>query len=829
LFGNAKYGGKDKAVKKKSTTKKAPPQKGEFMIVNDDPGIATRIAICEQGRLEELYTERSKTATSVGNIYKGRVTNVESAIQAAFVDYGEAQSGFLHVTDLHPRYFPGQETSERVGKKVAKHARPPIQKCLKKGDEVLVQVMKEGIGTKGPTLTSYLSIPGRLSVIMPYMDKVGVSRKIDDQEDRREMRKVLDKINLPEGFGFILRTAGKGKKVTEVKRDIVYLVRLWKMIEKRIKTIAAPCPLYNESDLVVRTIRDILRPSIDAIVVDSESAYDRIKTFLKVATPRSTRKIIQYKDATPIFHAFDLERQIEEIHNREVHLPSGGRLVIDQTEALVAIDVNSGKSRGAKNSESNAINTNLEAADEICRQLRLRDLGGLVINDLIDMGRASNRRKVEERFEKNLERDRAKASLLPISRFGLMEMTRQRIRPSVLDSHYGACTHCAGRGIVKTPEEVASDATRHAGWILRDDRVHRVELACSPNVGTSLLSNKRADLNRYEQTSGKRIVVRISETIATDQVAYFAYDKRGADIDLATLPNPVPPTIESLLKSEKKTPQLQNEKPSKRGRRRRRKSPLADANSIAETSDLSEEVAKLERKVSKAKQPKKPVDSPADSALRVYELARRIGKSSKEVIERCKEAEISVANHMSTLTTTIASTIESLFLETSEGTSKPSKSSRRRGRRKRAAKPQPKKVKNGKAPSALDDAPKSKKPSRKRRVKKKPQRTKAQSTAGQQNPDGASEPTGEKTKSKTKQTSRRRQKKSVKSKTQKQAGSKKTTRKKRAGTRKAVATKPDVQVVAPKKTKKPTRRTLYGTSRRTVSSEETAASRGDRE
>ena len=213
---------------------------------------------------------------------------------------------------------------------------------------------------------------------------------------------------------------------------------------------------------------------------------------------QSKKKIQHYSEAQPIFDKHGISKQLEQAFSRKVNLKSGGALVIDETEALVAIDVNSGKRRAAKNRETNAFNTNMEAADEICRQLRLRDLGGLVINDLIDMGKIANRRKIEQRFEKNLERDRARASVLPISRFGLMEMTRQRIRPSVLDSHYSECRHCTGRGLVKTPEEVASDATRHAGWILRDDRVHLVELACSASVGSSLLSNKRTEFAKYE-------------------------------------------------------------------------------------------------------------------------------------------------------------------------------------------------------------------------------------------------------------------------------------------------------------------------------------------
>jgi ribonuclease E len=791
------------------------------MIVNDDPGVATRIAICEDGRLEELYTERTKTATSVGNIYKGRVTNVESSIQAVFVEYGGAQSGFLHVTDLHPKYFPGNEISEHVGKKVAKHARPPIQKCLKRGDEVLVQVMKEGIGTKGPTLTSYLSIPGRLAVIMPYMDKVGVSRKIEDLDERREMRKVLDAIKLPEGFGFILRTAGKGTKVAEVKRDIAYLIRLWKMIEKRIETIAAPCQLYNESDLVVRTIRDVLTSSIDAIVVDSESAHERIESFLRVATPRSSRKVIRYSHALPIFHAFDLERQIEEIHNREVLLPSGGRLVIDQTEALVAIDVNSGKSRSARNSETNAFNTNMEAADEICRQLRLRDLGGLVINDLIDMGRVSNRRQVEVRFEKNLERDRARASVLPISRFGLMEMTRQRIRPSVLDSHYAQCSHCNGMGLVKTPEEVASDATRHAGWILRDSRIHRVELACSPCVGSSLLSNKRLELAKYEEASGKRIVVRISETIATDQVAYFAYDNRGADIDLATLPNPVPPTMKELLTADYGGVPREEQKP-KRGRQRRNKMPLADASTIADDSNLDEEVAKLDKPKNDVKKKKKEKDTPSESAIRVYELARKIGKSSKEVIDRCKEAEIVVGNHMSKLTTTIVANVESLFATASDedSTPLPKKRRRRGGRRRRGRAPQQE--------DATSETPDAKNTSAEKSEKSTTQslgrsKKKVLNVGDEKSVEDSAK------KQKNTRNSRRRQKKvdesddSIVQTSKKKNVSRRRTKKKTVT--KAVVKKPVTKV----ETKKPSRRTLYGSSRRKVSSEETATNRGERE
>jgi ribonuclease E len=425
-----------------SKTKDQPP---EVMVVNDNPGEECRIAILENGHLEELYTERTATATNVGNIYKGRVSNVEPAIQAAFIDYGEGVNGFLHISDLHPRYFPGGERVERVGRKIPRRERPPIQNALKRGNEVLVQVLKQGIGTKGPTLTSYLSIPGRLLVAMPGMDRVGVSRKVEDEDKRRDMRKILDSLDLPDGFGFILRTAGFGRNKTELKRDVAYLMRLWKVMEKRINNTGAPCELYTESDLLIRTVRDVLRPSIQAIVVDSESAYDRVSSFLQVVAPRSAPEVIRYARSTPIFHVFDIERQIDLIHSREVPLPSGGQIIIDQTEALVAIDVNSGKSRGARDSESNAYHTNCEAVDEICRQLRLRDLGGLIINDLIDMRHARHRRQIEERFRNNLKRDRARSTILRISEFGLVEMTRQRMRPSMRKSHFITCPNRSPR------------------------------------------------------------------------------------------------------------------------------------------------------------------------------------------------------------------------------------------------------------------------------------------------------------------------------------------------------------------------------------------------
>ncbi|MCX5691165.1 MAG: ribonuclease E/G, partial [Planctomycetota bacterium] len=317
------------------------------MLINYVPGEECRVAIVEDGRLEELYVEKFASASRVGNIYVGKVANVEPAIQAAFVDFGVGENGFLHITDLHPRYFPGEgdDTTERVGLKTPRRERPLIQQALRRGDEVIVQVLKEGVGTKGPTLTSYLSIPGRFLVMMPYMDKVGVSRKVEDEEQRREMREILDQLELPEGFGFILRTAGMDRTKTDLKRDLAYLQRLWKDMERRKSVGGKPRMLYSESDLLVRSLRDMLTNEISEVIIDHEVAVQRAARFMKIVAPRGTTKLMHYPGKSPIFHAFNIERELALIHAREVPLPSGGRLVIDQTEALVAIDVNSGKSR----------------------------------------------------------------------------------------------------------------------------------------------------------------------------------------------------------------------------------------------------------------------------------------------------------------------------------------------------------------------------------------------------------------------------------------------------------------------------------------------------
>ncbi len=507
------------------------------MVINYVPGEECRVAVLENDRLEEFHAERMDSASHVGNIYIGKVVNVEQGIQAAFIDFGLPANGFLHVTDLHPRYFPGedQETTERVGKKTPRRERPPIQACLRRGQEIAVQVIKEGVGTKGPTVTSYLSVPGRFLVMMPQMDRVGVSRKVEDEETRRKMREILDQLDLPEGFGFILRTAGMDRTKAELKRDLAYLQRLWKDMEKRWQQGNKPRLLYSESDLLVRTLRDTLTSDTDRVVIDNEAALNRAARFLKIVAPRTTTKLVHYTGKAPIFHVMGVEQQIQNIHSREVPLPGGGRLVFDEAEALVAIDVNSGKMRDAKDAETTAYRTNTEAADEICRQLRLRDVGGVIVNDLIDMRQAKHRREIENRFRENLKRDRARWTIAPISEFGILEMTRQRMRGSHESQHFADCPVCRGRGLVQRPESVAADALRELAAILENDKVARAELVVSPRIAGELLSSKRRALARIERTLAKHVDVRISEAIPVDRVNFYAYDAQGNDIDVARL------------------------------------------------------------------------------------------------------------------------------------------------------------------------------------------------------------------------------------------------------------------------------------------------------
>ena len=515
------------------------------MLINVSEGEECRIALLEDGMLEELYMERTSATSHVGNIYKGRVTNVEASIQAAFIDFGLGRNGFLHISDLMPTYFGrgGGEIHETVGRKMARRDRPPIQRCLRRGDEIVVQIIKEGIGTKGPTLSTYLSIPGRILVMMPGLGKMGVSRKIEDEEERRRLRQILDSLKPPKDVGFIIRTAGIGKSKTEIQRDLTYLTRLWQTLEKKRTSGPGPMELYTEGDLVTRTVRDFFSNDIDAIVVDNKEVARRVREVIKLANPRAKDKVELYEDPVPLFHRYGIERDIELMYSRHVPLPSGGSLVIDSTEAVVAIDINSGKFRDHSDAETTAFKTDMEAADEIPRQLRLRDLGGVIICDFIDLRYERHRRELEKRLHDNFKNDRAKTKVLEMSQFGIIEMTRQRMRPSLKRSIYFDCPHCKGAGLVKTPESMSLDVMRRLAIALTDQRVLRVELTVCSDVAFYLQNRKRQQIADLESRMRKRVIVRSDPLLGLDEMRMDPFDSRDGLVvieELAAVLSPQP-------------------------------------------------------------------------------------------------------------------------------------------------------------------------------------------------------------------------------------------------------------------------------------------------
>jgi ribonuclease E len=502
------------------------------MLINSVTDQECRIAVTEDGVLQELYVERASSASHVGNIYKGRVVNVEASIQAAFIDFGLVKNGFLHISDLYAHYFPKEYCTkgEPIGRKHPHRDRPPIQQCLNRGQEVVVQMTKEGIGSKGPTLTTYLSIPGRLLVMMPNMTRLGVSRKVEDEDVRDRAREALGQLELPPEIGFIVRTAGVDRPKRELRRDLNYLLRLWKSTSNRIKSAKAPTELYRESDLVIRTIRDIYNSDIQRIVCDDPAAAQRVREFLNVAMPRTKNIVEIYTGTGGLFHDTGLDDEIEKIHARRIELPSGGSLVIEQTEALVAIDVNSGRSRQHSDAETTAMKTNIEAAREIARQLRLRDLGGVVVMDYIDMREENNRRTVEKVLREAMKSDRAKTRLLHINSFGILEMTRQRLGPSLKHSFYRSCTSCDGSGLIKSEESQALAVMRILQRACSNENIAKIEITISPPVAHYLANCQRQQIAKIEAESTKTIIIAADRELSGSEARTLCTNIRGSKV-----------------------------------------------------------------------------------------------------------------------------------------------------------------------------------------------------------------------------------------------------------------------------------------------------------
>ena len=431
--------------------KMAIGKKTKHEIIVNSESLETRVAIMTDGHLEEFSIERPTEERIVGSIYKGRIQNMEDGLQAAFVDIGMKKNAFIHYWDMIPEDAARLEAEEGVAanRPRKKKTQPgEMAKQFPPGSEIIVQVTKGPIGTKGPRVTANLSIPGRYLVMMPGSKLKGVSRKIEDDKERQRLKKALGRLPIPSGIGLIIRTSAEGVRASSFARDLRGLLDTWQKIEDGIKNVASPCCLYHEPDLVERVVRDSITEEVGRIVIDSRETYERIREMTGRISRRMKNRVKLYDGAVPVFENFDVERQLENAFRRKVWLKSGGYLVFDETEALVAIDVNTGRHKGGKTQEESILQVNTEAAAEVARQLRLRNIGGLVVIDFIDMKSRKNQTAVYRALKDALQGDKARTNVLPVSALGLVEMTRQRMEESLRAANFADCPYCHGRGKV---------------------------------------------------------------------------------------------------------------------------------------------------------------------------------------------------------------------------------------------------------------------------------------------------------------------------------------------------------------------------------------------
>jgi ribonuclease G len=483
-----------------------PEHKIHKEVVINAETLETRVAVLEEGKLEEFNIERTTEERLVGSIFKGKVRNLEDGLKAAFVDIGFEKNAFLHYWDIVPNQFDsGVEIVEREGRRPArpKITQKDIPRLYPPGSEIIVQVTKGPIGTKGPRVTTNLVLPGRYLVLLPNSDQSGISRKIENQEERKRLKKILRDLSIPEGMGVIMRTAGEGQQKRYFVRDLALLLEEWRDVQEHIKSQPMATCVFQEPDLIARTVRDFLTEDVERIVVDQQKAYDQMREMISKISTRAANKVKLYADAQPVFDRFNITKQLENTFSRQVHLKSGGYIVIDETEALVAIDVNTGRHKGSRDQESTILRVNLEAAEEICRQLRLRNMGGLIVLDFIDMKGRRDQQQVYSRMKDGLRRDKAKTHILPISQLGLMEMTRQRHTESVRSAVYDDCPYCKGRGKVKSVVTMSVEIQRKLQEILkkrtRDESDFQLRIVVHPTVLDRLRTEDEKHLIEMEK------------------------------------------------------------------------------------------------------------------------------------------------------------------------------------------------------------------------------------------------------------------------------------------------------------------------------------------
>lgn len=493
--------------------------KKKKLLINAEHPEECRAVVIEDGKLEEYIVEHSSRELLKGNVYLGVITRVEPAIEASFVDFGGKKYGFLPFKDVLPESY--LQTGERK-------AKVRIQDVLVRGQKLLVQVVKESRDAKGPSLTNAVTIPGRFLVLMCSRDTSGISRKIEDETERKKMKEILSDLQLPDDMGVILRTAGMGRTKLELQKDLQMLMKIWEGIQEKLQApdTKAPCLLYKVPDMVVRTVRDHFTNDTSEVVVDNAESYKALKEFMRMVMPRMRNRVKLHQETKPLFSQYRIEEQIDNIYKKRVDLPSGGSLVFDVGEAMVAIDVNSGKTTSSSDLEDTACRTNMEAAEEVGRQLRLRDLGGLIVIDFIDMFSKKNKGNVEKELKKSCKSDKARVNISRISRFGLMEMSRQRLSSPVKEGSFEQCSHCQGSGFVRTESSLALSVLRKIREILAEGNVKVLAVEISAPVSSYLLNQKTRYLMELQEKTHCLIQFSTKEHLTFDNFSYTVLERK---------------------------------------------------------------------------------------------------------------------------------------------------------------------------------------------------------------------------------------------------------------------------------------------------------------
>lgn len=565
------------------------------MLINVVHPEEARVAIVHDSRLMELNIEITGKEQTKGNIYKGVVLRVEPGLQAAFVDIGRAKPGFLQMGELHPDFWQWRDDVPEDQRK----RRPRIQEVLRRGQELLVQVEKDERDNKGSALTTYISLPGRYMVIMPGSDSSGISRKVEQEGERKKLKEIVAGMNVPEGIGYIIRTEAVGRTPEELQKDFGNLMEQYENIKLRAAEINGAGEVYRDSGLITRFIRDYFSDSIDEVLVDSKEAYKEAKEFFRDNMPNCEKLVKLHKEKRPIFSRFQLEEQIDQIYEKRVTLPSGGYLIIEPTEALVSIDVNSGKTSGEKGVEDTAFKTNMEAAEEAARQLRLRDLGGLIVIDFIDMRDRKHNHDVEKTLKQALKMDKARVNLGRISEFGLLEMSRQRIAKTLNDAIHLACPHCEGRGKVKSVEAMAVSFLRKVHAVAAKGNVSHVHGGLPLEVAYYLLNRKKRELIQIEKDYDIEVTVKGKTSFLLNQLELETVKREKPRPEDMPKPESVPEVSVAVAPVAPEPAQqtetevvpedaVPAEAAKKKKRRRKKKKPASDATAAITATEASD-------------------------------------------------------------------------------------------------------------------------------------------------------------------------------------------------------------------------------------------------